>query len=132
VLQNWCTHILLEVPPNNNNNNNRFHLILPRAVNRRSPQTPETELSTNLIIAKQPPKPFTRVTTITIQHFVYICDNICSPESTLYPVSATTRRSTPQWLTESNPMTPTSLLGERKVALVHKQAGIKEQQPCKR
>jgi hypothetical protein len=29
-------------------------------------------------------------------------------------------------------MTPTSLLGERKVALVHKRAGIKEQQPCRR
>jgi hypothetical protein len=29
-------------------------------------------------------------------------------------------------------MIPTSLLGERKVALVHKRAEIKEQQPCKR
>jgi hypothetical protein len=100
---------------------------LPRAVNCRSPDILKQKLSTNLIISKQPPKP-----PITTQYFVYIYDNIYSLESTLYPVSATTRRPTPQWLTESNPMTPTSLLVERKVALVHKQAGIKEQQHCKR
>jgi hypothetical protein len=113
-------------------NKNRSDFNFAKRSQTVGARTPETELFTNLTIANQPPKSSTRVTTITTQRFVCTCDDIYSSESTLYPISATTRRPTPQWLTESNPMIPTSLRGERKEALVHKQAGIKEQQPYKR